>query len=112
MPPFTRSRHSFTEALTDEQGRVYLTSPEPYRYRDLPDNVAHRVGEGDSLFTLASRYFRPLPDAAQLWWVIADFQEDPILDPTVSLTPGTILFIPSMATLLGRIFAESRRDDS
>lgn len=112
MPPRLYSRHSFCEALTDEAGRVYLSDREPYGYRDLPDNRVHRVGLGDTLQTLAARYFPELPDPAWFWWVIADFQPDPIFDPTIALAPGATLVIPSAQTVLTRIFDEARRDDA
>lgn len=110
MPPRLYSRHTFCEAVIDDAGRLYLTDREPYGYRDLPDNRTHRVAEGDTLQTLAARYFAELPDPAWLWWVIADFQPDPIFDPTIALAPGAVLIIPSVQTVLSRIFDEARRD--
>ncbi len=109
MPPRLYSRHAFCEALTDDAGRLYLTERVPYGYRDLPDNRVHRVATGDTLQTLAARYFFELPNAAWFWWVIADFQPDPIFDPTIALAPGTLLVVPSTQTVLGRIFDERRR---
>lgn len=111
MAPRLFSRHTFCETLSDEAGRLYLTDREPYGYRDLPDNRVHLVAEGDTLQTLAAQYFSDLPDAALLWWVIADFQPDPIFDPTIALSPGSTLVIPSAQTVLGRIFDEARRDE-
>lgn len=113
MPPFTRSRHAFTEAVKDSQGRLRLTDREPFRYADnLPGTVAHRVVLGDTLWSLADKHYHPLPDASQLWWILADFQPEPILDPTVALTPGSILFIPSLAVVQSRVFSETRRDET
>lgn len=117
MPPRRFSRHTFTTASmidTDGDGSddaLMLTEPEPYRFRQFPDNTIHTVKEGDSLFTLAAKYYRKAKRPAGLWWVIADFQPDPIHDPTIKLTKGTKLVIPSFRTVVEEIFAEKRRDE-
>lgn len=110
--PSLYSRFTFCEALKDEAGRLYLSEREPFRYLALADNIAHRVTQGESLWTLADRYFDPLPRAAGLWWVIADFQPAPIFDPTVVLAPGSVIVVPSFRTVVERIFNEARRDET
>lgn len=109
MAPRRFSRYTFSYAVQDKEGDLVLYGEEPYRYRDLPDNREHVVREGETLFTLAGRYFAPLPRPAGLWWVIADFQPEPIHDPTVELSPGRVLIIPSVRTLTEEIFSERRR---
>lgn len=109
MPPRTRSRFSFSLGVKDSAGRMYLTEREPYRYRAFTDNMTHTCVAGDTLQNIASRYFVPLPDAAQLWWIIADFQPTPIVDPTLALQPGDVLIIPSVRTIVDKIFSEARR---
>ncbi len=111
MPPRLYSRYSFTRGAYDAQGRFYLTEREPYRYRDFPDTRVHIVTEGDTLWGLAARYFRALPEPALLWWVIADFQPDPIFDPTEKLATARVLYIPSEQTVLNRIFDETRQQE-
>lgn len=109
--PRLYSRHSYCERLRDKQGRLYLSDRTPFRYQALADNRTHLVRQGDTLQTLADRYFGALVGAAQLWWVIADFQPNGgIHDPTIDLAPGTTLVIPSMVTLQTLIFSEARRD--
>jgi hypothetical protein len=98
--------------VLDDKERLYLTDVEPYRFQSLPDNRQHVVQEGDTLFTLAALYFAPLPRPAGLWWVIADFQPDPIHDPTLSLDLGRELVIPSVRTVVEDVFSESRRDEA
>jgi len=110
VSPRQFSRHTFCRGITDDAGRQLLTAPEPFRFMVLPDNASHIVAEGDTLWTLADRYYHPHPQAAQLWWVIADFQPQPIVDPTVRLAPGTVLLVPSLRTVLERVFNERRRD--
>lgn len=111
MPPRTLSRHSYTRGYKDSVGHLVLTRAEPYRFRELPDNRFHTVGLGDTLFALAEREYQPIdPErAAGLWWVIADFQPDPIHDPTIRLTPGRVLVIPSVTTVITKVFDERRR---
>jgi hypothetical protein len=109
VPPRVGSRFGFCSGIADDAGRRLLTEREPYRYRVLSDNRAHRVVEGDTLFALAGRYFAPLPRACGFWWVIADFQPDPILDPTLALTVGGTIVIPSTRVLTDAILAEARR---
>ncbi len=93
------SRYMYCHGITDENNVLYLTDREPYRHQEHPDTRVHTVVEGDTLFHLAGRYFAPLERACGYWWVIADFQKDPILDPTLKLRAGTKLHIPSMRVL-------------
>lgn len=109
MAPRRLSRYSFAYAVQDAEGDLVLYGDEPYRFRSFSDNREHPVREGDTLFTLAGQYFHPLPRACGLWWVIADFQPDPIHDPTVVLEVGRVLIIPSLRTLTEEVFSERRR---
>ena len=108
MPPHVGSRYSFSTALEDEQGRPYLTGREPYRFAEHQDTRVHCVVNGDSLFSLAGRYFEPLPRACGFWWAIADFQPVPILDPTLMLESGSLLYIMSLRVLTDVVLADPR----
>jgi hypothetical protein len=110
MPPRRYSRHTFTRAYLDDDENLVLTEPEPYRFKALDDNQLHVVNDGDTVFTLAGKYFKGVSRPAGLWWVIADFQPDPIHDPTLKLAAGSILVIPSLRTVIEEIFNERRRD--
>jgi hypothetical protein len=112
MPPRRFSRFSFSAALLDDDERLVLTEREPFRFRAFPDNRQHVVQQGETLFSLAGRYFAPLPRASGLWWVIADFQPDPVHDPTLSLDLGRVLFIPSVRVVTEEVFAEARRQEA
>ncbi len=112
--PRRYSRHIFCLGFHDldadgETGPLQLSEREPYTYREFSDNREHVVAQGETLFSLAARYFAVLPRAAGLWWVLADFQPDPIHDPTITLEIGATLIIPSVRTILEAIFDDVRR---
>jgi len=112
MPPRQYSRHSFTTGRSNSAEQTYIDDRIPYRFRALTDNKQYAVQEGDSLYALAARYFSPLPRPAGLWWVLADFQPQPIHDPTIQLLPGSVLVIPSVRTVTELILGEERREDT
>jgi hypothetical protein len=112
MPPQYRSRHQFCDGITNANGELYLTERVPYRYRDLPDSRVYEVKQGNTLRMIAAAHFAGIPNASELWWVIADFQPEPIIDPTIALTPGKRLIVPSMRTVQEKIFSENRREET
>lgn len=109
MPPRVGSRYSFCLGVHDSAGTLYLTEREPYRFLEHSDNHVHVVVQGDALWNLAGRYFAVLPRACGFWWAIADFQPDPIVDPTLELEPGRRLVIPSVRVLTDVILGEAGR---
>lgn len=109
MPPRINSRYTFTTAVPDDEGDLMLYGEEPYRYRELPDTKQHVVAQGDTLHNLAFRAYQGYDRPAGFWWVIADFQPDPIHDPTIALEIGRVMFIPSKRTLAEEILNERRR---
>lgn len=109
MPPKVGSRHIFCLGSQDSAGLWHLSDREPYRYRSHGDTRVHIVVQGDTLFNLAGRYFSSLPRACGFWWAIADFQPDPIVDPTLELASGRELFIPSLRVLEDVILSDARR---
>ncbi len=109
MPPDINSRYRFCYGVKDDFENLYLTDREPYEYHPHPDNRTHTIVQGDSLFHLAAAYFAPLERACGFWWVIADFQPEPIVDPTIQLEPGRIFHIPSRRVLTDIILNENGR---
>lgn len=109
MPPQVGSRYTFCEAVPGEDGRLELTEREPYGFFPHPDNRTHVVVQGDTLFALAGRYFTPLPRACGFWWVLADYQPEPIVDATIPPALGRALSICSLRVLTDVILGESRR---
>lgn len=104
MPPHSRSRYLGTFGLKDTSDRVFLTQRKAFRYdAKLRGTRQHVVGDGDTLWNLAYRYFKPFPNAEHLWWVLAEFQPVPIRDLTLDLVAGRVLYIPSPRVLQERI---------
>jgi hypothetical protein len=106
------SRHSFSEAtaLSDlDDDRRFLTDRECFGFRQFSDNRTHLVRAGDTLQSVAARYYRGLPRPSGLWWVIADYQPQRVHDPTLELTEGSVLAIPSRRTVEREVFGEKRR---
>lgn len=112
MPPQRWSRHLYTAGVEQEDGRQLLTDRERFPFRSFRDNRIHVVSQGDTLWGLANRYFAGLPRPAGLWWVIADFQPNPIRDPTLALAPGTTLIIPSVRTVQEEVFNARRQREA
>lgn len=112
MPPRRYSRHTFTLGVQDSAERLFLTERIRFGFKQLSDNRTHVVSQGETLFSLARRYFQGLPRPDGLWWVIGDFQPQPVHDPTLQLTPGSVVVIPSRRTVEELVFAESRRRET
>jgi len=112
MPPRSGSRYTFCSGVRDDAEVLHFTEREPCRFREHKDTRVHTVVQGDTLWSLAGRYFAPLPRACGFWWVIADFQPDPVVDPTLELEPGRRLFIPSMRVLTDVVLSEARRREA
>ncbi len=111
MPPRNLSRFTFSlgYAEADAPDLLLLSEREPFTFREFPDNRQHSVVAGETLWTIAGRYFKEVPRPSGLWWVIADFQPEPIHDPTLRLAVGSVLVIPSVRTVLESVFSENRR---
>lgn len=113
MPVYENSRYTFSAGITDSFGRLFLTPPEPYTYREFPDNISHPVISGDSWMSIAGKhyaghYLRP----ETLFGFIMDFQPDgPLVDPTIPPQPGSTVVVPSPRTVKEEILAEARRSE-
>jgi len=89
------ARHG--QAYQNADGEVHLTLPERLPYIDRDDTATHVCKAGERLFDIAIHYFKDsMGDyAVDCWEIIAQFQEDPIVDGSVTLPVGLVLLIPS-----------------
>jgi nucleoid-associated protein YgaU len=112
MPPRRYSRYSFCNTVADSDGKLFMTERVPFRYRPLQDTTQYTAQEGDTLYALAAREYAGIPRPAGLWWVIADFQPEPIFDPTIRLAAGQVIYIPSLRTVQELVFDRKRKDEA
>jgi hypothetical protein len=103
------SRHRWCHAYEDDAGRLYLDEREPFAYRDEPDNQLHVLVEGDTWWGLAWRYFQGFDRPEGLWWLLCEFQPEPVVDPTIRLVPGRLVVIPSLRLVRMEVFSEGER---
>jgi nucleoid-associated protein YgaU len=98
------SRYSVAAQFTAADGRLVMADRTPFRFSDREDNIIHQVTIGDTWWGLAERYYNDISErACGLWWVICDYQPQPIVDPTRTVTPGSELVIPSPVTVQNEI---------
>jgi len=112
MTMFSHSRYRFCEALEDDDGRLYLKEREPFLYRNRIDTFTHSTIEGETLDSIAAKRYNDQEYGARHWWAIGDFQDEdaePIIDPTLRLTAGREISVPSARVLFGEILSEERR---
>ncbi len=113
MPPNIFSRYSFSFAQEDSLGRLLLSRRDAIRFERREDNRNHLVNEGDTLFNLASRFFKGFTTRpAGLWWIISDFQPTPIHDPTIRLSAGSVIVIPSVRYVIEVVLDEGRIEEA
>ncbi len=110
--PGLLSTFRFCEAVLDlERDVQYLTDPVPFTYQEFEDTIPHIVSEGDTYETIAAYYYRSLPEPAQLWRIVAEFQPTIPVDATTPPPPGSTVYVPSERTVREEIFNEARRPD-
>lgn len=104
----SRSRYRFCTIERDGAGRLYHGPRPHFAYRDLPDTIEYTTSDGDTLGHIAARFYARYPRPASLFWIIADFQPEPIRDPFARIPPGMKLFIPSPTVVLTQILVSGR----
>ena len=102
------SRYNGAEVIVDEgilrdRTTIYLGYPLTVTYQDLPENTRYIVRMGDRIDHLATAFY----GNPRLWWVIAEFQEEPLMEP-FGLEPGTELTIPPYEFVMTQILTKGR----
>lgn len=107
------SPHQYTMAKTNTAGERFLTDRVPFRFVEVPGTRVHVVQEGERMEDLAQRYLARFDTddtpAAGLAWLLRDFQPTPIIDPTIKLKAGALVYIPTESFVAQRIFDDRRR---
>lgn len=79
-------------------GKLYVSLPERVPYLGEDGAIPHICTGNENLLDISLAYFRGLyQDPVSKWWIIAQAQDDPVVDPLVPLKKGTILMIPSIS---------------
>lgn len=100
------SRYVNVEHLADTAGRIYTADRIPFRFTQRDDSILHIAQAGESWWGLAQKYYFEISDRPSgLWWVICDFQPQPVVDPTLIIQPGSEVVVPSAFTVRNEILA-------
>jgi hypothetical protein len=106
---FAWSRYRYCTQYTDSDGKLFIDEREPFRYREETDNRFHRARLGDTWWGLAHIYFQGIPRPCGLWWLLCEYQPDPVIDPTIVIPENKMVIIPSMRVLRMMVFTPERR---
>lgn len=95
------SWYARSDQISDPSGRLLLTEHEPFRFRERDDNLFITVGEGATWADLGEAYFEHISGrACGLYRALLDYQVPPVVDPTISIRPGSVVIIPSALAVI------------
>lgn len=84
-------------AYVNNAGEIHITLPERLPHVERDDTVVHVCSEGEYLQQIAIQHYKDrIPNAVDCWEIIAQFQEDPIVDGSMPLRANQIILIPSV----------------
>lgn len=110
MKQTLESRYSSDDLELLEDGTVALGEREPYHFRNRDDNLIHTAAQGDTWDSLAEVYYSAISDRpCGLWWIIAEYQPTPVVDPTVPISPGRKVVIPAPIVVVVEVLRGDRR---
>ena len=100
--PLLESWYARSDQITDPSGRLLLAEHVPFRFRERDDNLFLIVGEGATWAELAEAHYEHISTrACGLYRALLDYQVPPVVDPTLSIRPGSIVIIPSASAVTG-----------
>jgi len=105
---FSRYRYCTVLEKDDENRTKYFDEREPFRFVDETDNRIHLAVDGDTWWGLCHRYFPSIPRKAGLFWLLCEFQPEPVIDPTLCIKAGTRILIPSERLVRTKVFSKER----
>lgn len=109
MDENSRYRYCTVLNLGDANHTVYLDEREPFRFRDEPDNKHHTARDGDTWWGIAWKFFRSFRNPALMYWLLCEYQPEPIIDPTIKIAAGTDIVIPSDRVIRNYVFNRENR---
>lgn len=110
MAMYEYSRYRYCTVLTADDGVTkYLDEREPFRFSDESDNRFYITKEGDTWWGIAWRFFRAFRHPSLLWWLLCEFQPEPVVDPTIVIPPGSQIVVPSERLVRNHVFSRENR---
>lgn len=109
MTEYSRYRYCTVLSAADSHETKYLDEREPFRFQDETDNRFYTAVDGDTWWGLCHKFFPSFPRKAGLWWLLCEFQPEPVIDPTLAIQPGTQIVIPSERLVRTQVFNRERR---
>jgi nucleoid-associated protein YgaU len=100
------SRYLRADPHKDSDGNIFVDFPAPIELeKDGEDDLIYQVKEGDTLFSIAYRFYEDTNFKSKgfevrpsgFWWIIAEVNN--IVDATQPLKAGTTLVIPSISRI-------------
>jgi hypothetical protein len=83
------------QVYASEEGKVFLSLRERLPHLQGSDTRIHICKGGERLYDLAVGYYKGLYQRPlDLWPIIAEYQPEPIHDPSVPLSEGEVVLIP------------------
>jgi hypothetical protein len=84
------------EIYQNSADEVHISRPERLPHVQRDDTIVHICKEGERLQDIAVAYYKDaFAEPVDMWEVIAQFQEDPIVDGSVPPGADRVLLIPS-----------------
>jgi hypothetical protein len=94
------SRYRLSVVYQTEDDHLYFSLNEREPYGAEEDDIIHITSEGETLFSIAHKYYGELPGGVHHWWLIGEYQPTPIKDPSLRLAANSLVIIPSVRKLL------------
>ena len=104
-------RYRLANLIKDDDDTLILDLRAKLEFQESSDDILHIVQKGETLHTLAATYYQGFPNAATLWWAIADYQPEPIIDPTLELQEGQVIIIPAADAVQDGLFGILEEDN-
>lgn len=89
------SRYRAAQLVKSDDGGFFWQLPAQFEYSGEDEDIFYEIQSGDNWHLIAQKFYGSDFGGSKLWWAIMDYQPVPRLDPTIALTPGEVIVIPS-----------------